>query len=71
MNCLKYALNFWNEHRGYIILYNSDHVINVPVRTEVKGFLPLSEFGMEHLIQSFKLSKKYKTLLTWYFEMVC
>ena len=59
MNCLKYALNFWNEHRGYIILYNSDHVINVPVRTEVKGFLHLASFGEEHLINSFKLNKNY------------
>lgn len=70
MNCLQYALNFWNRNKNYIILYNSDHVINVPPRTVVEGFLPLALFGEEHLIKSFKLTKNYKRLLSLYFDYV-
>ncbi len=70
MNCMQYALKYWEKNPDCIILYNSDHVINVPARTVVKGFLPLALFGDEHLIQSFKLTKNYRRLLALYLDYV-
>lgn len=53
MNCLSYALRFWEKHRKYKILYNSYHCINVPCGTSVEGFLPIEEF-------------KYNYFYNWY-----
>lgn len=52
-NCLSYALHFWNKNRHYKILYNSDHAINVPIETNVEGFLPLQSFGYDYFSKSF------------------
>lgn len=70
MNCLQYALKYWEKNPDCIILYNSDHVINVPPRTVVKGFLPLALFGEEHITISFGLSKYYIQLLKRYLDFV-
>lgn len=45
MNCLAYALRFWEKEPNYVLYYNSDHVVNLPEGTEVKGFLPAEKFG--------------------------
>ena len=70
MNCMQYALQFWKKNPNYIILYNSDHAINVPARTNVEGFLPLAHFGEEHITKSFGLSKYYIQLLKRYLDFV-
>ena len=59
MNCLEYALEFWSSNKDYCILYNSDHVINVPEGIEVDGFLDISYYGREHIIKSFSLNENY------------
>lgn len=68
MNCLEYALSFWKANPDYIILYNSDHVINVPQGIEVYGFLGLDYFGEEYFIKAFHLNEKYKKILLAYFR---
>mgnify|MGYP003482244471 CR=1 FL=1 len=70
-NCLSYALEFWsNNSKTYKMVYNSNHVINVPIDTDVKGFLDIKEFGYEHLVSSFKglLSVKDEGLLIQYLK---
>lgn len=52
MNCLQYALSFWDKNNKYRIYYNGDHVINL---TEPLGdYIPLEEYGIEHILNSFK-----------------
>lgn len=52
MNCLSYALKFWNINNDYKIWYNSDHCINLP--NDIinpfpnKEFLPIEEFGYDY-----------------------
>jgi hypothetical protein len=52
LNCLSYALRFWNLHPKYKIYYNGDHVINSdePMTTP---FLPIGDFGYHHMLKSF------------------
>ena len=66
INCLEYALEFWSSNKDYCILYNSDHVINVPEGIEVDGFLDISYFGSEHLIKSFSLNEIYIKIMDDY-----
>lgn len=41
MNCLQYALSFWDKNNKYRIYYNGDHVINL---TEPLGdYIPLED----------------------------
>ena len=69
MNCLQYSLKFWESNPNYRIWYNSDHCINLPKNSSVVGFLPLEQFGYEHITSSFKefLTEEYLTLLKKYF----
>jgi hypothetical protein len=74
MNCLSYALNYWYYNRDTIIYYNSNHCINV--EEEFKHYLkqmyylPLEDFGYEHMYESFKglLKKKDIKMLKEYFK---
>lgn len=68
INCLEYALFFWKEQPRYRIYYNSDHVINLPDNSTCDGFLPIEEFGYEHLLSSFTLSDQAKEILKEYFK---
>ena len=45
MNCLQYALEFWDKVPRYRLFYNSEHVINLPPNSSAEGFLPITEFG--------------------------
>lgn len=54
-NCLSWNLHFQKANPDYVIYYNSDHVISLhssilPPST----YLPLSEYGFQHLTSSFK-----------------
>ena len=66
MNCLEYALEFWSSNKDYCILYNSDHVINVPEGIEVDGFLDISFYGREHIIKSFSINENYIKIMDDY-----
>ncbi len=68
INCLQFALRFWNKNPQYKIYYNSDHVINME-RCKQDGYLSLESFGFEHIYQSFRttLKKKDIKLLKKYF----
>ncbi len=68
INCLEYALFFWEEQPKYLIYYNSDHVINLPGNSVCEGFLEIKEFGYEHLLNSFTLSDQAKEILKKYFN---
>ena len=69
MNCMNYALDFWQKNPNYLIYYNSDHAINLPIDTKIsKNFLPLESFGYEHVLKSFELSENSKEILKLYFE---
>lgn len=72
MNCLAYALRFWEKNPKYKLYYNSDHVINLNYYLKNAdfyiGFLPAEEFGYNYFSKSFdglldeyedKLLKKY------------
>jgi len=71
MNCLDYALAFWNKHPEYIVYYNADHCVNLPRGTDVQGFCPLEFYGYNHMNNTFKdvLSEEGKELLKKYFKM--
>jgi len=58
MNCLSYALRFWNKNPLYRIYYNSDHCINIPSSVvnpfPSKEFLPIEEFGYDYFLSWYK-----------------
>jgi hypothetical protein len=75
INCLSYALRFWNEHPDYKIWYNSGHCINVPSYVSLAfygkhKFLPIEEFGFLYFERAFKdlISREDKELLKKYFN---
>lgn len=52
MNCLQFALLFWDKNPNYLIFYNGDHVINL---TEPIGnYIPIESYGYEHIRESFE-----------------
>lgn len=69
MNCMEYALDFWQKEPNYLIYYNSDHAINLPKDTKIsENFLPLESFGYEHVLKSFDLNENSKEILKLYFK---
>jgi hypothetical protein len=48
MNCLQYALEFWDKNPDYRLWYNSDHVINLPSGSYAIGFYPAEDFGFTY-----------------------
>lgn len=70
INCLEYALDFWNENNEYKIYYNSDHCINVPKNHEVHGFLPIESFGFGYFenwfIDKLIAKRTYKLLIKYF-----
>ena len=44
INCLSYALRYWNLYPEYRLYYNSYHVVNLPINA-CMGFLPIEDFG--------------------------
>lgn len=76
-NCLSYALHFWNIHRDYLIWYNSDHCINIPLDTKPyfefgRKYIPAHEFGIHYFQTAFKglISEEDEKLLVEYFDYV-
>lgn len=71
MNCLAYALRFWETHPIYLLYYNSDHVINIPKGTQISDFLPIEEYGYKYFNSAFEglLDNHEKELLKRYFKI--
>lgn len=55
INCLSYALRYWELHYEYRLYYNSEHVINLPVNACI-GFLPIEDFGYDYFFSWYKNS---------------
>ena len=47
INCLSYALRYWNLYPEYRLYYNSYHVVNLPINA-CMGFLPIEDFGYDY-----------------------
>lgn len=75
LNCLQFALRFWNENNDYKLFYNSDHVINLEIKNEntnLLNYLPIEGFGYNNIYNAFletltdediKLLKKYFNII--------
>lgn len=50
INCLSYALRYWNLYPEYRLYYNSYHVVNLPVNACI-GFLPIEDFGYDYFFR--------------------
>lgn len=71
INCLSYALRFWNLHPEYRLYYNSDHCVNLPIGAECTGFLPIEEFGYDYFFNWYKrglINEEDLALLNRYFN---
>lgn len=70
LNCLSYALRYWDLYPEYRLYYNSDHVINLPVNIYT-GFLPIEEFGYDYFFNWYKrglINENDLVLLNKYFS---
>lgn len=69
-NCLNYALRFWVKNNKYELYYNSDHVINLPSESLVRGFLRIEDYGYNYFVSAFKetLDDHHLKLLNKYFK---
>jgi len=54
INCLSYALRYWNLYPEYRLYYNSDHCVNLPIGAECTGFLPIEDFGYDYFLNWYK-----------------
>lgn len=71
MNCLSYALRF--NPPNYRIYYNSDHCVNLPQGSILKGFLLIAEFGYDYFYKWYEqglINKRDIELLKDYFSKV-
>lgn len=55
INCLSYALRYWNLYPEYRLYYNSYHVVNLPINACI-GFLPIEDFGYDYFFSWYKNS---------------
>lgn len=72
INCLAYALQYWDKYPNYKLYYNSDHVINSKYPIDNGDYLPAIEYGYNYFKGAFKglLNRKEQALLKKYFEIV-
>lgn len=74
INCLSYALRFWNECPEYEIYYDSGHCINLKSTDTITGkgmtFLKAEDYGYEYFVNAFldQLTNNDLTLLKKYFK---
>ena len=70
INCLSYALRYWNLYPEYRLYYNSYHVVNLPVNACI-GFLPIEDFGYDYFFNWYKrglINEEDLVLLNKYFS---
>lgn len=72
MNCLAYALQFWDKFPNYKLFYNSNHVINAYENVTGSGYLPAEAYGYIYFKSAFDglLTTKEEQLLKKYFKML-
>ncbi len=75
INCLSYALRFWEQNKKYKIWYNSGHCINLPEGmfmpySKEEAFLPATGFGYCYFSSAFDglLTKDDERILKLYFN---
>lgn len=70
-NCLVYALKVWTNDRKSKIYYNGDHCVNAGSRISGDNYLPIEDYGCEHMLKSFEhISPIYKKRLIEYFDFI-
>jgi hypothetical protein len=75
MNCLGYALRFWEKNPEYRLYYNSSHVINLDYygtgADHYINFLPVEDFGYSYFSSAFEglLDEYEQDLLKKYFNI--
>ena len=70
INCLSYALRYWNLYPEYRLYYNSYHVVNLPINACI-GFLPIEDFGYDYFFNWYKrglINENDLVLLNRYFN---
>lgn len=75
INCLAYALRFWERNPEYTLYYNSGHVINLDYyrsgADHYISFLPAEDFGYDYFSSAFEglLDEYEQDLLKRYFNI--
>lgn len=71
MNCLSYALRFWDKNPTYNLYYNSNHIINSSEHISGSDYIEAKRFGYEYFASAFDnlITKKDKKLLKKYFNI--
>lgn len=54
MNCLQYALRFWEINNKYKIYYNGDHAVNSDEKIEGNNYALLSKYTLNDVLAEFK-----------------
>lgn len=69
MNCLEHCLCQWNYLPDYRLWYNGNHVVIIEPGKFLNdvGYLPITFFGYEHLVNSFALDSDFSEILKKYF----
>lgn len=69
MNCLEYALEYWELDKGYVIFYDGNHCVNLPANAQVPSFIRLELYGYKFIKATFKdvLTSEGKARLKAYF----
>ena len=75
-NCLTRVLDQWSENPDYRLWYNGNHVISLEKHYVNKTpfikmgitYIPLNDYGFDHLRISFGLTPKYRRLLNEYLK---
>jgi len=70
MDCLEGSLEIWLKNRDMKLWYNSNHVVIIEseYNLDLFHYLPIEDFGFDHLVDSFDLSHKYQQILKEYFD---
>jgi hypothetical protein len=70
MNCLEGSLLVWKSNQDMRLWYNSNHVVIIEneFNLDLFHYLPIEDFGFDHLVESFGLTDFYQVLLKEYFD---
>lgn len=70
INCLAYALRFWEQNPEYRLYYSSGHVVNAYETIKGSGYLAAEDFGYVYFVSSFEglLDEYEQELLKKYFN---
>lgn len=70
MNCLAYALRFWESNNKYKLFYNNNHVINSDTYITGDGWYRAEDYGYCYFSGAFEgmLDEHEQELLKQYFK---